>query len=102
VTSFELANAPSTFQKFINWILREHLDDFLTAYVNDILIFSESTLENHENKIATILEKLRVTNLRLDINKCEFSVKIIKYLEFIIKTEKRLRMNSEKMKVITE
>ena len=102
MTSFELANASSIFQKFINWILREHLDNFLTAYVNNILIFSESTLKNYENKIATILEKLRVTNLRLDINKYEFSVKIIKYLEFIIKTEKKLRMNSEKVKVITE
>jgi len=70
--------------------------------VNNILIFSESILKNYENKIATILEKLYVTNLRLDINKYKFSVKIIKYLEFIIKTEKRLRIDSEKMKVITE
>ena len=70
--------------------------------MNNILIFSESTLKNHKNKIATILEKLRVTNLRLDINKCEFSVKIIKYLEFIIKTKKKLRIDSEKIKAITE
>ena len=70
--------------------------------MNNILIFSESILKNHENKIAIILEKLRVTSLRLDIDKCEFSVKITKYLEFIIKAEKRLRINSEKMKVITE
>ena len=43
VTPFRLVNAPSTFQKFINWVLREHLNDFLTAYVDDILIFSEDT-----------------------------------------------------------
>ena len=70
--------------------------------MNNILIFSEDTLKDYENKIIIVLEKLRVASLRLNINKYEFSVKIIKYLEFIIKTEKKLRIDSEKIKVITE
>ncbi|RAL59221.1 hypothetical protein DID88_006676 [Monilinia fructigena] len=32
VTPFGLANAPSTFQRYINHTLREYLDDFLSAY----------------------------------------------------------------------
>ena len=40
VTPFGLANAPSTFQKYVNWALRDYLDEFCSAYVNDILIYS--------------------------------------------------------------
>jgi hypothetical protein len=32
VTPFGLAGAPSTFQRYINWSLREFLDDFVSAY----------------------------------------------------------------------
>ena len=35
VTPFGLANAPSTFQRFINWTLRDYLDEFASAYVDD-------------------------------------------------------------------
>ena len=70
--------------------------------MNNILIFSEDTLKDYKNKVVTILEKLRTADLRLNINKYEFSVKITKYLEFIIKTKKELRINFEKIKVITE
>ena len=31
VTPFGLTGAPATFQRFINWVLREYLDDFCTA-----------------------------------------------------------------------
>jgi hypothetical protein len=40
VTLFGLANAPSTFQKYVNWALRDYLDEFYSAYVDDILIYS--------------------------------------------------------------
>jgi len=39
VTPFGLANGPSTFQKYINWTLRDFLDDFVSAYIDDILIY---------------------------------------------------------------
>ena len=40
VILFGLYNAPSTFQAFINDILREYLDVFCFAYLDDILIYS--------------------------------------------------------------
>ena len=43
---FGLANAPATWQKFINDILKDYLDDFATAYMDDILIFSETMAEH--------------------------------------------------------
>ena len=40
VMPFRLYNASATFQAFINETLREYLDDFCTAYLDDILIYS--------------------------------------------------------------
>jgi hypothetical protein len=44
VTPFGLANAPSTFQQYINWVLRDLLDETALAYLDDILIFTDGTL----------------------------------------------------------
>jgi hypothetical protein len=37
---FGLANAPATFQVYINRALRDLLDQFYVVYLDDILIFS--------------------------------------------------------------
>ena len=39
---FGLCNGPSTFQRFINGIMMDILDDFVVVYVNDILIYSNT------------------------------------------------------------
>ena len=59
-------------------------------------------IRDHEDKVAIVLEKLYTAGLRLDIDKCEFSVKTTKYLGFIIEAGKGLRMDPEKVKAITE
>jgi len=37
------------FQKQINSVLREHLDEFIIAYLNDIIIYLESKEEHREH-----------------------------------------------------
>ena len=39
---FGLANAPSLFQHFVNNTLHPYLDIFYTAYIDDILIYSDN------------------------------------------------------------
>jgi hypothetical protein len=39
---FSLINAPSLFQHFVNNTLHPYLDIFCTAYINDILIYSDN------------------------------------------------------------
>ena len=43
---FGLTNAPATCQDMINDALRKHLDVFVVAYLDDILVYSR-TLEEH-------------------------------------------------------
>ena len=102
VTLFELANALSTFQKYINWTLWEYLNEFCSAYIDDVLIYTDRSLLKHQHHIHKILAKLQKADLQLDINKCEFEVKTTKYLEFIVEAEKEVWMNPIKVKAITK
>jgi hypothetical protein len=45
---FGLINAPATFQKRINSVLGEHLDEYIMAYLNDIIIYSMTEEEYGE------------------------------------------------------
>ena len=55
VMLFGLANAPSTFQNYINDVLGpDILDVFGTAYVDDILVYSQ-TLKEHWKYVKLVL-----------------------------------------------
>ena len=102
VTPFGLANAPSTFQRYINWTLRDFLDDFVTAYIDDILIFTDGSLKEHRQHVRTVLQRLRDAGLQIDIDKSEFEVKSTKYLGFIVEAGKGIRMDPAKIRAIQE
>ena len=59
---FGLTNTPASFQRFINEVLREHLDIFVIAYLDDILIFSEN-YDEHIEHIRKVLKKIKNTKL---------------------------------------
>ena len=73
VLPFGLTNGPATYQRYMNDVLFEYLDDFCTAYLDDILIYSENQAE-HEEHVKKVLEKLRKAGLQADIKKSEFHV----------------------------
>ena len=100
VTPFGLANAPSTFQKYINWTLRDYLDEFYSAYVDDVLVYSEGTLAEHREHVRKMLYRLQEAGLQLDIDKCEFEIQSTKYLGFVIEAGVGVRMDPEKVKAI--
>lgn len=102
VTPFGLANAPSTFQRYINWALREFLDDFCSAYVDDVLVYTEGSLDQHREHVRKVLGRLSEAGLQLDIDKCEFEVRTTKYLGFIIEAETGIRMDPAKVQAILD
>ena len=100
VMPFGLTNAPATFQAYINDALRPILDRFCTAYLDDILIYSESE-EQHIEHVKQILEALMKAGLQVKPQKCEFHTNNVEYLGFIITTE-GLRMDPAKITTIIE
>ena len=95
-----LTNAPAIFQKFINDILRPFLDHFCTAFLNNILIYSD-TLEEHCIHVRRVLEVLKGVGLTLKLEKCEFHKSSVKFLGVII-SQDGVRMDPQKVKDIIE
>ena len=83
---FDLTNAPSLFQHYINDTLRDYLDVFCTVYIDDILIYS-NFWEEHTAHVIKVLECLWIASLQIDISKCEFNVTEVCYLDMIITTD---------------
>jgi putative NADPH-quinone reductase len=98
VMPFGLCNAPATFQKYINHVLQPFLDKFCTAYLDDILIYSNSE-EEHREHLRQIVTACREAGLYLDINKCKFLSQKVKYLGLIVSTN-GIEMDMEKVQAI--
>lgn len=100
VMPFGLSGAPGSFQLFINDVLRAHLDDFVTAYLDDILIFSE-TLGEHRRHVSWVLDRLHAAGLQISLKKTEFHVTSTKFLGLVISRD-GVSMDPEKVKAIVE
>jgi hypothetical protein len=81
---FRFINTPVTFQRKINYILKKHLDDFIMAYLDDIIIYLNS-IEEHKEHIKWVLKKLYKENMPVTVKKCKFYTKKTDFIEFIIK-----------------
>ena len=84
--SFGLTNAPATFQKYVNWILREELNQEGVAYVDDILV-TEHNQVTHREKLQKILMKLYRAGLRAKLAKCQFEVPRVEFFGYVVGKE---------------
>jgi len=100
VMPFGLTNAPATCQALVNNILREFLDRTVIAYLDDMLIYSE-TKEEHVKHVQDVLERLSQAGLLLNPEKCEFHKESVEFLGFVVSTT-GIRMSPEKIKAIAE
>lgn len=78
---FGLANAPAVFQRAINMVLGNVRFDSALAYMDDILVPSNS-FEQGLERLRTIFEKLRQSGLTLKPQKCYFFKEEVDYLGF--------------------
>lgn len=76
-----LTNALPSFQHFINDVLFPFLDIFVTAYLNDFLIYFNS-MEKHQGHRRNVIEALSKTRLHLKVQKCKLHKQDVKYLRW--------------------
>jgi transposase InsO family protein len=100
VMPFGLTNAPATFQELINDTLKEFLGDFVVAYLDDILIYSD-TLEQHIDHVRKVMKALQARDLPLKLSKCEFHKQRVAFLGYII-SKQGLEPDPKKIEAIAE
>ena len=100
VLPFELINSSANYQHYMNDVLWNHLNNFCSAYLNDILIYSK-TLKNHIKHVCLILQKLIDAELQVNIEKCAFHVQETPFLEVLLTTN-GLCMDSKKVQVVVD
>jgi hypothetical protein len=83
VISFGLTNAPAYFMYLMNKVFMQCLDKFIIVFIDDILIFSK-TMEEHEEHLRLVLEKLLSNQLYAKFSKCEFWLTEVAFLGHII------------------
>lgn len=95
---FGLKNAPATFQRLMDSVLRRHLGIRCFVYMDDIIVFSTS-LKEHLKDIAMILQTLRDANLKVQCDKSEFLRKEVEFLGHVVTTD-GVRPNPNKVEAI--
>ena len=101
---YGLTDMPATFQKTIDKTLEGMNSKF--AFLDDILVITKGSLNEHENELNKILEKLDKENLAINLQKCEFGKNKIEWLglkitpqgitPLITKTEAILKLENPK------
>jgi hypothetical protein len=79
-----IVNSPDIFQSKINQLM-DRLD-YVQAYLDDILIVTKKTYEDHLSKLDTVLQKLHAENLKVNIEKSTFATTLFEYLGYHIMT----------------
>lgn len=100
VMEFGLCNAPATFQRFMNNVLRPYLDQCAMVYLDDIVIFSRSE-QQHVQDVLRVLRTLDSHGLVLNEKKCKFAQHEIAYLGHIVSAD-GVRPDPAKIAAITE
>jgi hypothetical protein len=117
VMPFGLCNAPGTFQREINRILRPllgkelviktdvHIDEdegmAVVAYIVDILIATKGSLDKHHRQVSKVFQLLMDNHMCMEIDKCVFDVSETAFVGFMI-SGSGLRMDPDKAEAITD
>lgn len=96
---FGLKNAPATFQRMMNNVLKQEIArNICLVYLDDIIIYSK-TKQEHINRLQQVFEALRKANLKINKNKCVFMETEIEFLGHVL-NENGLKPNQKKIEAI--
>src|SRR6266702_4250673 len=81
-------------------MLGEHLDKFVMAYLNNIIIYL-NIKEKHKKHVKWVLKRLYYENIPIMVEKYKFYIKKTDFMEFIIEL-KQISMDLKKVEAIVD
>ena len=93
VMHFSLTNAPSTFMRLMNHVLRAFIGKFVVVYSKKI--------NNHVVHLKSVLDVLRKEKLFTSLKKCTFCTDKLVFLGFVVSAQ-GIQVDEEKVQAIQE
>ncbi|GFT50535.1 retrovirus-related Pol polyprotein from transposon 17.6 [Trichonephila clavipes] len=95
---FGLCNAPATFERMMDNLLRHFKWTMCLCYLDDIIVFSE-TFEDHLIRLRLVLKCLQEVGLKLNSKKCLFAAQEVKILGHLVSSN-GVRPDPDKIKAV--
>lgn len=80
---FGLCNAPATFERMMDSLLRGMKWTICLCYLDDVIVFS-TTFDDHLTRLSAVLDVFRRANLQLNSSKCRFGQRQICVLGHLV------------------
>jgi hypothetical protein len=93
--TFGLTNAPRTFMRLMNEVLKDFVGKIFIVYLDNMLIFNKIEGE-HLRHLTSMIEKLQQEKLLINMKKISFMKKELIYLGFVISSNE-LKMDPKKV-----
>ncbi|XP_053878901.1 uncharacterized protein LOC128834319 [Malaclemys terrapin pileata] len=81
-----ISGAPATFQRLMEKVVGDMNLLQVLVYLDDLIVFGR-TLEEHEERLLKVLDRLEAYGLKLSIDKCQFCRTSVKYVGHIVSQE---------------
>lgn len=81
-----ITGAPATFQRLMEKAVGDMNLLQVLVYLDDLIVFGK-TLEEHEERLLKVLDRLGEVKLKLSVDKCQICLPRVKYLGHIVSAE---------------
>ncbi|XP_076850337.1 uncharacterized protein LOC143500204 [Brachyhypopomus gauderio] len=95
-----ITGAPATFQRLMEKAVGDMNLLQVLVYLDDLIIFG-ATLEEHEERLFRVLDRLEEVGLKISLDKCHFCQSKVKYVGHIISAE-GIAADPDKIETVTQ
>ena len=97
---FGLCNAPATFQRLMEQVLRGLQWEIAVLYIDDIIVFGDS-VKTHLQRLGAVLTRLKAAGLKLKPSKCDLLRKRVPFLGHIVSAS-GIEVDPEKIRKVRD
>ena len=98
---FGLANAPATFQRYVDECLREFIGKYCAVFFDDCMVYTTGSLKQHLDEVEAVLLKLCSVGLEASPSKCKFAYRELRFVGHIV-GRGTIKPDPEKLRAVKE